>query len=112
LELDVMPRKKRSPGLAEEQREREVKLPERIDLTLGPGGRIVIPAVYRKAMEVEEGGRLMARVVDGELRLLTPQMGIRRAQKMVRETIPPDVDLVEALFEERRWEVAQELEDD
>lgn len=87
-------------------------LPERLDLTLGPGGRVVIPAVFRKAMGVKEGDRLMARVVDGELRLLTPQMGIKRAQKIVRETIPADVDLVAELIEERRWEAARELEDD
>ena len=65
-------------------------LPERLDLQLGPGGRVVIPAVFRKAMQVKEGDRLMARVVDGELRLITPEMAIRLAQKMVRETIPGD----------------------
>ena len=102
-----MPRSKRKAGgFSEEQREWEPKLPERIDVTLGRGGRVVIPAVYRKAMQVEEGGRLMARVVDGELRLITPEMGIKRAQRMVRETIPADADLVEDLFEMRRQEVA------
>ena len=39
-------------------------------------------------MQVKDGDRLMARVVDGELRLITPEMGVRKAQKMVRETIP------------------------
>jgi len=109
-----MPRsKKKAGGFGEEQREKwDPELPERIDVTLGPGGRVVIPAVYRKAMQVEEGGRLMARVVDGELRLITPEMGIKRAQRMVREMVPPDVDLVEALIEERRWEAAKEVEDD
>ena len=63
-------------------------VPDRIDLQLGPGGRIVIPAVFRKAMQVKEGDRLMARVVDGELRLITPEMGIRKAQKMVRSLFP------------------------
>ncbi len=108
-----MPRPKRkSAGFSEGQREFEAKLPDRLDLTLGPGGRVVIPAVFRKAMGVKEGGRLMARVVDGELRLLTPEMGIKRAQRIVRETIPPDADLIEDLIEERRWEAAKELEDD
>ena len=107
-----MPRKKKEPpGFGEGQREFEASLPERINLTLGPGGRIVIPAVYRKAMQVEEGGRLMARIVDGELRLITPMMGIRRAQRMVRETIPPDADLIADLFEMRRQEVADEFGD-
>ena len=80
-------------------------LPERIDVQIGPGGRIVIPAVFRSAMEAKEGDRLMARVVDGELRLITPQMSIRSAQQLVRELIPGDESLVETLFEHRRKEV-------
>jgi bifunctional DNA-binding transcriptional regulator/antitoxin component of YhaV-PrlF toxin-antitoxin module len=87
------------------------KVPDRLDLQLGPGGRVVIPAVFRKAMEVEEGDRILARVVDGELRLITPEMAIRRAQKWVRETIPADVDLVADLLEERRREFEHEASD-
>jgi len=107
-----MPRPKKQSGFAERQRTFEPKLPDRLDLKLGPGGRVVIPAVYRKAMGVKEGGRLMARVVDGELRLITPEMGIKRAQRIVRETIPADVDLVADLFEMRRQEVADEFGED
>jgi AbrB family looped-hinge helix DNA binding protein len=113
-----MPRTKKSAGGFSERQRRfkarpaETAAPERIDLRLGPGGRVVIPAVFRKAMQVKEGDRLMARVVDGELKLITPAMAIRRAQKIVRESIPPDVDLVGELIEERRWEAAKELEDD
>ena len=107
-----MPRRsKTSTGFAEEQAEWEAPLPERLRVKVGPGGRVVIPAVYRKAMKVKEGDLLMARIVDGELRLMTPEMGIKRAQRMVRETIPPDVDLVEALIEMRREEVADEFDD-
>jgi AbrB family looped-hinge helix DNA binding protein len=118
IEEAAMPRaRKPASGFAERQRKfktqpPEPSLPERLDLTLGPGGRVVIPAVFRKAMQVKEGDRLMARVVDGELRLVTPMMSIRRAQKWVRETIPAEVDLVEALIEERRCEAAKEMEDD
>ncbi len=106
------PKKKRTEGFAEEQTEWEAELPERLDVTVGPGGRVVIPAVYRKAMQVKEGDRLMASVVDGELRLLTPAMGIKRAQRMVREMIPADVDLVKALIDERRWEADEEIKGD
>ena len=107
-----MSRRSEKPGgFAEEQAEWEAVLPERLHVKVGPGGRVVIPAVYRKAMKVREGDGLMARIVDGELRLITPEMGIKRAQRMVRETIPPDVDLVEALIEMRREEVADEFDD-
>ena len=86
-------------------------LPERLDVQVGPGGRIVIPAVFRAAMQVKEGDRLMARVVDGELRLITPKMAIAWAQKMVRETIPEGVSLVDDLLEERRREFEDEMKD-
>lgn len=101
--------KKKPAGFAEGQKTFDPEIPDRIDLTLGPGGRVVIPAVYRKVMEVEEGGRLMARVVDGELRLITPKMGIRLAQKRVRETIRGDESLIDTLMEMRRQEVEDEF---
>jgi len=108
-----MPRAKKSVrGFAEEATKFDAGVSDRLDLTLGPGGRVVIPAVFRKAMQVTEGDRLMARVVDGELRLITPQMGIRKAQKIVRETIPGDESLVDTLMENRRREVADEFGED
>jgi AbrB family looped-hinge helix DNA binding protein len=87
-------------------------IPDRIDLYVDSAGRVVIPAIFRSAMEIEAGDRLMARVVDGELRLITPKMGIRRAQRIIRETIPTDVSLVDELIEERRREFEREMSDD
>lgn len=98
-------------GFAESSAEWEPAVPERLDVQLGPGGRVVIPAVFRKAMQVEEGGRLMARVVDGELRLISPKMAVRRAQRLVKEIIPEGVSLVDELIAERRWEAEQEMAD-
>ena len=98
-------------GFSEGQAEWRPQLPDRIDLQLGPGGRVVIPAVYREAMQVKVGDRIMASVEDGALRLITPDMAIKLAQKMVRETIPGDDSLVDALLEERRREFEREMED-
>src|SRR5262249_13822023 len=93
----AMPGQKKPPGFAEEATDwrQHPSLPDRIDLQLGPGGRIVIPVAFRKAMQIEAGGRLLARVVDGELRIITPEMAILRAQKWVRETIPAGASLVD-----------------
>lgn len=88
---------------------RPAELPERLDVQLDSAGRVVIPAVFRSAMQVKEGDRLMARVIDGELRLITPLMAVRLAQKMVRETIPGDDSLADALIEERRREFEREM---
>ena len=108
-----MPNKKKPMrGLSEEAAKwytEQADRTERLDLQVGPGGRIVIPAAFRKAMQVNEGDRVMARVVDGELRVITPAMGVRLAQKIVRETIPGNDSIVDALMEDRRREVADEF---
>lgn len=91
------------------EEEGQPKLPERLDVQVDGAGRVVIPAVFRAAMGIGEGDRLMASVVDGELSLISPRMAVRRAQKLVRELIPGDDSLVDALFEYRRQEAADEF---
>lgn len=83
-------------------------LPERVDIYVGAGGRVVIPAAFRAALDLKEGDRLMAFLVDGQIQLLTPTMGIRRAQRLVAETVPAGVSLVDDLIAERRREAAAE----
>lgn len=77
-------------------------------IQIGAGGRIVIPAEMRAAMGVGEGDMLSARIVDGELRLLSQDAAIRRAQALVRQYIPEGVSLVDELIEERRAEAIRE----
>ncbi len=60
-------------------------------------------------MQVKEGDRVMARVVDGELRVLTPATGIRLAQKIVRESIPGNDSLADSVIEDRRREFEDEF---
>jgi AbrB family looped-hinge helix DNA binding protein len=103
------PSEARAGGFDESAAEWDAGLPERLDLQVGPAGRIVIPSVFRDAMQIREGDRLMARVVDGELRLISPSMAVRLAQKLVRETIPGDDSLADELIEERKREFKREL---
>jgi AbrB family looped-hinge helix DNA binding protein len=83
-------------------------LANRLRLTLGPGGRVVIPAALREAMEVEEGDPILAWVEDGELHLLSPRVGARQAQAMIKGLIPEGVSLAAELIAERRREAAAE----
>jgi AbrB family looped-hinge helix DNA binding protein len=80
----------------------------RVRLTLGPGGRVVIPAALREAMEVQEGDTLLAWIEDGELHLLSPQTGARQAQAMLSGLIPKGVSLSDELVEDRRGEAKAE----
>jgi len=71
-------------------------------------GRLAVPAAFRKAMELGESGEVFARVVDGELRIATTEVAVRRVQEMVRKMIPGNVSLVDSLIADRREEAARE----
>jgi AbrB family looped-hinge helix DNA binding protein len=75
---------------------------------LASGGRIVIPAEYRKALGLHEGDIVTMQLEDGEIRLYSFEEGLRRAQALVRELVPEGVSLVDELIAERRREAALE----
>lgn len=77
-------------------------------LTVGSDGRVVIPAEMRAAMRIGPEGKVTARVVDGELHVIAPQVAIRRVVEMVRSTIPAGVSLADELIAERRAEAHME----
>jgi bifunctional DNA-binding transcriptional regulator/antitoxin component of YhaV-PrlF toxin-antitoxin module len=83
-------------------------LENRLRLTLGPGGRLVIPAALRDAMEVSEGETILAWMEDGELHLLSPKVGARQAQAMLKGLIPSDVGLADEIIADRRREAEAE----
>ncbi len=72
------------------------------------GGRVVIPAEYRKRLGVRAGDHVILQLDDGEIRLYTVREAIRRAQEMVRRYVPEGVSLVDELIAERRAEAARE----
>ena len=74
---------------------------------LAEGGRVVIPAEFRRAIGLEVGDEVIVRLEDGEVRILTPESAIRRAQDLVRRYVPEGRSLVDELLAERRDEVAR-----
>ena len=74
---------------------------------LGEGGRVVIPAGYRKALGLEPGDEVVMALEDGEVRLMTPKRAVERAQALVRRYIPQDRSLSEDLLRDRREETAR-----
>ncbi len=76
--------------------------------TIGPGGRIVIPAAYREAMGLKEGDRIVLSFEDRELRIMSREAATKRAQDLVGSYVPEDVSLVDELIAERRREAAHE----
>lgn len=72
------------------------------------GGRIVIPAEFRRALGLNVGDELLMQLEDGELRLFTLEQGIKRAQETYRKYVPADRDLVDELIRERHAEAERE----
>jgi AbrB family looped-hinge helix DNA binding protein len=82
-----------------------------VKVRLGPDGRVVIPASIREALGLKEGDVLFARLEGGEIKLLTPEAAMRRAQAIVRQFVPEGVSLVDELIADRRREAAREMEE-
>jgi AbrB family looped-hinge helix DNA binding protein len=71
---------------------------------IGQGGRVVVPAEYRKKLGLKPGDDVIVVLEEGEVRLLTPARAVQRAQAMVRRYIPAERRLTEELLRERREE--------
>jgi len=75
---------------------------------VGAGGRVVIPAAYRKALGVRPGDRLLLILEGSQVRLLTPEEAIRSAQALVRRHVRKGRRLSDELLAQRRREAARE----
>ena len=75
---------------------------------IAPGGRVVIPAEFRRALGVEIGDDMVIELTDGELRLRSFDAALKRVQEMVRRYVPEGVSLADELVRERREEAARD----
>jgi AbrB family looped-hinge helix DNA binding protein len=75
---------------------------------LGGGGRVVIPAKYRKALGLRPGDEVWLSMEDGDLRLSTRARARKRAQDYVSSLVSPGVSLAGELIRERRKAAAGE----
>jgi len=74
---------------------------------VGAGGRIVIPASFRKALGINPGDEVVLRIEDDELRISTLKARIERAQRLVRRHVKPGTSLVDELIADRRREAGR-----
>jgi len=72
------------------------------------GGRLVIPAKLRKALQIEAGDDVVLRLENGTLRLIPLHQAVRLAQDMVRKYVPEGVSLVDELIQARHEEAKRE----
>ena len=79
-----------------------------IKTKLGKGGRVVIPAEYRKRLGIEPGDEIIVTFKDGEIKITTVREAGRRAQAIVRRFVPEGRMLSDELIRERREEAGRE----
>jgi len=78
------------------------------NLTIASNGRVVIPANMRAELGLQDGGKLVARLVDGAVVLEPVDAAVRRAQAMVARHIPHGTNLSDELIRERHTQAADE----
>ena len=72
------------------------------------GGRIVIPAGFRKALGIRPGDKVVVRLENRELRLYSRAEALRRLQEQVTRAVPKGISLARQLIQERKKEAARE----
>ncbi len=81
---------------------------EQTRTAVGPGGRVVIPAAYRKVLGIKEGDAVFIRLDGEELRLVSDETEVRRVRELIARHVPEGVSLVDELIRDRRREAAAE----
>lgn len=79
-------------------------------MKLDKNGRIVKPAVFRKAFEMNKGDFIILTWKDDELCVTTVKHRIARVQRHVRKYVKPGVSLADELIAERREAAERELD--
>jgi len=65
-------------------------------------GRVVIPASFRKALDINAGDEVVLRIEDDELRITTLKNRLEKARRRIRQYVKPGRSLVDELIAERR----------
>lgn len=73
-----------------------------VTTTVAEGGRIVIPASYRRALGVRTGDEIVLRLEEGEVRITSRAHARLRAQEYVRGLKRKGGSMLEELIRERR----------
>ena len=78
-----------------------------IEVTVGPQGRLVVPAPLRRRLGIKAGDVLVARAQDDRLVLERRDAILARVRGRLA-TVPDDVSMVDELIAERREEAKRE----
>lgn len=72
------------------------------------GGKISIPAIYRKSLKLKEGDEIVFSLNNNELTLIPIKANLQRVREMINQYHDPNISLVDKLITERRAEANNE----
>lgn len=79
-----------------------------VRVKLGEGGRISLPAAYRRELGLRPGDELIVRLEDGVISVTSPKLAIARARRILGRYIEGRGSLAGSLIADRRAEAARE----
>ena len=85
-----------------------IEIPATVKTRVATGGRVVIPAAFRKALGIETGDQVILRLEEGAVTVISPAEALRRLQDLVSRVVPEGVSLAQELIRERREEAQRE----
>ena len=74
---------------------------------ISSSGRLIVPAKFRKALNIKAGDELVLRLENDTLRLIPLRQAVNMAQKRVRNYVPEGKSLVDKLIQERREDASR-----
>ena len=72
------------------------------------GGRIVLPAAFRKSMGLAKGDTVLIELHGDEVRIRPARSALRKLQEKLRDYAPKHGNVSDELIAERRRETAEE----
>lgn len=66
------------------------------------GGRLLVPAEFRRLMGLSDGDTVVMEVAGDELRVRPLRSSLRRVQSRLRQYVPDGVSLADELIADRR----------
>ena len=79
-----------------------------LPVRMARNGRLSVPAKFRKALGLEEGGMVVLSLQDGEVRIRPIGVVLAEVQAMVAPYLKASGDSVEQFLADKRAEVARE----
>lgn len=76
----------------------------KVTLVIGSDGRLLVPLEFRSMMMIGEDGKVQASLEEGELRIISPKLAVRRIQQAISELDQGQGSAVDELIAERRIE--------